>query len=395
MTGSSTEQASHVFGCLHGMVRTAALYPPMHGQTVKAKQTLHEALTTYLSAHGRLVYGFVGDVLVADNRILPRESLLYRRFLALCQNERHIGSISFIAGVEPREIDALLEAVTNGAGDEPSSWASRKGLTHVLLRPPVQPEQQNTEAAARRAYYGSIEALRDIQATVRARSALAVEQIGTLRVFTSTLLEQMLESPALVLRLASIKSYDEYTLYHSVNVAVISVGLGLVLGLPEALLREVAMAGMLHDVGKIAMPLEILQKPGPLDAQEWRIMRRHPLLGADLLSRLPGSSRLPMIVAFEHHLRLDTQGYPSVPAGWVQHPLSRLACVADVFDAMTSRRAYKKAIPRTDVRGYLRDEAGRTFDPRLVRVLELMLGQLDEETSEEGGDDGAHRITRA
>src|SRR2546429_6792264 len=75
MTGSSTEQASHVFGCLHGMVRTAALYPPMHGQTVKAKQTLHEALTTYLSAHGRLVYGFVGDVLVADNRILPRESL--------------------------------------------------------------------------------------------------------------------------------------------------------------------------------------------------------------------------------------------------------------------------------------------------------------------------------
>src|SRR5881396_2456444 len=338
MTGSSTEQASHVFGCLHGMVRTAALYPPMHGQTVKAKQTLHEALTTYLSAHGRLVYGFVGDVLVADNRILPRESLLYRRFLALCQNERHIGSISFIAGVEPREIDALLEAVTNGAGDEPSSWASRKGLTHVLLRPPVQPEQQNTEAAARRAYYGSIETLRDIQATVRARSALAVEQIGTLRVFTSTILEQMLESPALVLRLASIKSYDEYTLYHSVNVAVISVGLGLVLGLPEALLREVAMAGMLHDVGKIAMPLEILQKPGPLDAQEWRIMRRHPLLGADLLSRLPGSSRLPMIVAFEHHLRLDTQGYPSVPAGWVQHPLSRLACVADVFDAMTSRR---------------------------------------------------------
>src|SRR5438876_1126071 len=124
MTGSSTEQASHVFGCLHGMVRTAALYPPMHGQTVKAKQTLHEALTTYLSAHGRLVYGFVGDVLVADNRILPRESLLYRRFLALCQNERHIGSISFIAGVEPREIDALLEAVTNGAGDEPSAWGS-------------------------------------------------------------------------------------------------------------------------------------------------------------------------------------------------------------------------------------------------------------------------------
>ena len=395
MSGNPSEQASHVFGCLHGVLRTAALYPPMHALTVKAKQTLHDALTAYLSTHGRLVFRFLGDVLVADDRILPRESLLYRQFLAVCQNERQIGSISFIAGVEPREVDALLEAVTEGVGGEPSSWASRKGLTHVALGPPVQPEQQSGEATARRAYYGSIDALRDIQATVRARAPLAVEQIGTLRVFTSTLLEQVLQSPALVLRLASIKSYDEYTLYHSVNVAVISIGLGLVIGLPEPLLREVAMAGMLHDVGKIAIPLEILRKPGPLDEAEWGIMRRHPVLGADLLSRLAGSNRLPMIVAFEHHLRFDMRGYPSVPAGWVQHPVSRLACVADVFDAMTSRRAYKKAIPNADVRSYVRDESGRTFDPRLVRVLDLMLGQLDEETREETSHETSDRVSGA
>jgi HD-GYP domain-containing protein (c-di-GMP phosphodiesterase class II) len=395
MTDNPTEQASYVFGCLNGMIRTAALYPPMHALTVKAKQTLHDALTGYLSTHGRLVYRFLGDVLVADDRILPRESLLYRQFLAVCQNERQIGSISFVTGVELREVDALLEAVTRGVGDEPSAWVSHKGLTHVLLGPPIQPEQQSGETTAKRAYYGSIDALRDIQATIRARAPLAVEQMGTLRVFTSTLLDQILQSPALVLRLASIKSYDEYTLYHSVNVAVISIGLGLVIGLPEPLLREVAMSGMLHDVGKIAIPLEILRKPGPLDEEEWQIMRRHPVLGADLLSRLPGSNRLPMIVAFEHHIRFDRRGYPSVATGWAQHPVSRLACVADVFDAMTSRRAYKKAIPNTDVRGYVRDEAGRTFDPRLVRVLDLMLGQLEEATPEEGRHEGPDTVSRA
>src|SRR5947207_15425711 len=125
MTDSATDQASHVFGCLHGVLRTAALYPPMHALTVKAKQTLHDALTAYLSTHGRLVFRFLGDVLVADDRILPRESLLYRQFLAVCQNERQIGSFAFITCVEPREVDALLEAVTEGVGGEPAAWTSR------------------------------------------------------------------------------------------------------------------------------------------------------------------------------------------------------------------------------------------------------------------------------
>jgi HD-GYP domain-containing protein (c-di-GMP phosphodiesterase class II) len=194
------------------------------------------------------------------------------------------------------------------------------------------------------------------------------------------MLEQMLQAPGLVLRLASIKSYDEYTLYHSVNVAVISMGIGLALGLPPELLRELGMAGMLHDLGKIAIPLDVLRKPGLLDAEEWRIMCRHPVLGADLLARLPGSSRLPLIVAFEHHMRYDGKGYPFVRDGWRQHPVSRLACLADVFDAMTSRRAYKKAIPVEQVRAFVRDEAGRTFDPRLVRILDRTLRLMRDTT---------------
>jgi HD-GYP domain-containing protein (c-di-GMP phosphodiesterase class II) len=376
MADNPTDHGQLVFGHLNGLVRTSALYPATHAQTLKAKETLHGALTAYLAANGALTYRFLGDVLLANDRILARESLVYRRLLEVCQKERQIGSITFTAGVEPRELDALLEALTQGVGESLSAWMEQRALTHVILEPPTQSERHSIEVMARRAYYGSVDTLREIESTIRSRAPVGGEQIGTLRVFTSALLEQILQIPDLVLRLASIKSYDEYTLYHSVNVAVISMGLGLVLDLPGPLLHELAMAGMLHDLGKIAIPLEILQKPGPLNEEEWQIMRRHPLLGAEILSRLSVANRLPMIVAFEHHMRFDRQGYPFLRENWTQHPVSRLACVADVFDAMTSRRAYKNAIPARNVCTYVQDQAGQIFDPRLPRILNHMVTRL-------------------
>ena len=385
MADNAPDHGQLVFGHLHGLIRTSALYPAIHPQTRKARETLHDALTAYLATHGTLAYRFLGDVLVANDRILARESLVYRRLLEICQKERQIGSITFTAGVEPRELDALLEGLTQGVGESLSTWTAQKGLSHVFLEPPMQSEEHSAEVMARRAYYGSIDTLREIESTIRSRAPVAAEQIGTLRIFTSALLEQILQIPDLVLRLASIKSYDEYTLYHSVNVAVISIGLGLVLDLPGPLLHEVALAGLLHDLGKIAIPLEILQKPGPLSEEEWRIMRQHPLLGAEVLSRLSVANRLPMIVAFEHHMRFDRQGYPFLRADWTQHPVSRLACVADVFDAMTSRRAYKSAIPSRNVCTYVREQAGMIFDPRLPQILDRMVERL-RATPKRGAD---------
>jgi HD-GYP domain-containing protein (c-di-GMP phosphodiesterase class II) len=380
MSDEPRPDPQQIFTYLHGMLRAAGLYRPAHPQTHRAKQTLFRALSAYLSGQGRLTYRFMGDLLVANDRILPRESLLYRRFLETCQHARGIGAVGFTSGLQEEELDALLEALTEGVGSSIDEWTARRRLMHLHLSPPTQPDRQSGEGVARRAYYGSIEVLRDVEAMIRARRALSLEQVGALRAYTSTMLEQMLQAPGLVLRLASIKSYDEYTLYHSVNVAVVSMGIGLALGLPHDLLRELGMAGMLHDLGKIAIPLEVLRKPGLLDAEEWRIMCRHPVLGADLLARLPGSNRLPLIVAFEHHMRYDGKGYPFVRDGWRQHPVSRLACLADVFDAMTSRRAYKKAIPVEQVRAFVRDEAGRTFDPRLVRVLDRTLRLMRDTT---------------
>lgn len=358
------------------------LYTQNHAQTVKAKETLFHALESHLVSEEQLVYRFLDDLLVANERPLPHESLVFRRFLLKCQDTQHIGSITFLRGLERRELDVLIEALTAETNGIWSEWVAGKDLHHILLSPPLRLGRTNGDGVARRAYGASIKSLRDIHETIRMRAPITTNQVESLRSVSSTLMDEILLTPGLVLRLSSIKSYDEYTLYHSVNVAIIALGLGLVLRLPENLLREVVLAGMLHDVGKSSIPIDILRKTTALEEPEWQAIRRHPAHGAEILCHSASTNRVSMISTFEHHMRFDQAGYPSIRKTRMQHPVSRLVCMADVFDAMTSRRAYKVAIPIDKVCSYTRSQASRLFDPNMVQVLEIMLNQLKDATSE-------------
>ena len=382
MSDKSLSDLQIIFSHLHALFRTVGFYSRDHAQVQKAKEELFQALESYLISEEQLVYRFLDDLLVANERPLPHESLVFRRFLLTCQDRQHIGSITFLRGVERRELDVLIEALTADIKGTWSEWVAGKYLHHILLSPPLRLGRSNGDGVARRAYGASIKSLREIHETVRARTPISTAQVESLHSVSSTLMDEILLTPGLVLRLSSIKSYDEYTLYHSVNVAIIGLGLGLVLQLPENLLREVVLAGMLHDVGKSAIPIEILRKTTALEEPEWNSIRRHPSLGAEILCHAPSTNRLSMISAFEHHMRFDQAGYPSIRKSRVQHPISRLVCMADVFDAMTSRRAYKVAIPIEKVCSYTRNQADRIFDPKMVHVLEVMLSQLKDATAE-------------
>lgn len=359
-----------------------ALYSRDHSQTAKARETLFRALESHLVSEEQLVYRFLDDLLVANERPLPHESLVYRPFLLSCQDKRRIGSITFLRGIELRELDILIEALTTEMTGNWSEWVAGKDLRHILVSPPLRLGRTNGDGVARRAYGASIKSLRDIHDTIRSRAPVTTAQLESLHSVSSTLMDEILLTPGLVLRLSSIKSYDEYTLYHSVNVGVIGLGLGLVLKLPVNLLQEVVLAGMLHDVGKSAIPIDILRKTSALEETEWQSIRKHPSLGAEILCHAPGTNRLSMIAAFEHHMRFDQAGYPAMRTNRMQHPISRLVCMADVFDAMTSRRAYKVAIPIDKVCTYTRNQSEKLFDPKMVHALEIMLSQLKDAISE-------------
>jgi len=382
LSDNANSELQVIFSHLHGLFRMVRLYTRNHTQIAKAKETLFRALESHLVSEEQLVYRFLDDLLVANERPLPHESLVYRPFLLNCQDKQRIGSITFVRGVEPRELDILVEALTTEMNGTWAEWVAGKDLHHILVSPPLRIGRTNGDGVARRAYGASIKSLRDIHETIRSRAPVTPSQVESLHTVSSTLMDEILLTPGLVLRLSSIKSYDEYTLYHSVNVAIIGLGLGLVLKLPVNLLREVVLAGMLHDVGKSAIPVDILRKTTALEESEWQAIRRHPSLGAEILCHVPSTNRISMIATFEHHMRFDQAGYPALRKSTMQHPVSRLVCMADVFDAMTSRRAYKVAIPIDKVCSYTRSQSERMFDPKIVHALETMLSQLKDATSE-------------
>lgn len=148
-------------------------------------------------------------------------------------------------------------------------------------------------------------------------------------------------NPGAIVSLARLKTSDDYTYMHSVAVCALMVSLARQLGLPDATTREAGLAGLVHDVGKAKMPTEILNKPGPLTAAEFGVMRGHPQAGYEMLREAHGVSEGVMDVCLHHHEKMDGSGYPSGLAAGEISLLARMGAVCDVYDAITSNRPYK------------------------------------------------------
>ncbi|HVM68963.1 MAG TPA: HD-GYP domain-containing protein [Gaiellaceae bacterium] len=175
-----------------------------------------------------------------------------------------------------------------------------------------------------------------------------------------------------LIRLLAAK--DGYTEGHTRRVALLAVQVGEELGIPPARLRELAIGGLLHDIGKLSVPDEILKKPGPLDDEEYGLVRRHPVRGDALLADLGFGARVRRLVR-DHHERLDGLGYPNGAAAHELALETRVLTVCDVYDALRSTRVYRDAWTHDDAIALLREQAGSAFDARCVEALERVLAR--------------------
>lgn len=174
----------------------------------------------------------------------------------------------------------------------------------------------------------------------------------------------------------ALEAKDPYTRGHSERVGTRARRMALLLGLTPAEAHAVGQAGLLHDIGKIGVPETVLGKRGPLGAEEWALMRRHPVIGAQIVAPFEFFAAGAVAIR-HHHERLDGSGYPDGLVGERIPRHARIVAVADVYDALTSDRPYREALPRAVAVATMRAEAGRTLDSEAVEALVAVLGGAD------------------
>jgi HD-GYP domain-containing protein (c-di-GMP phosphodiesterase class II) len=344
------------------------LYPSGHPKRQEAARDLRDAIHELRDARGGAVVLFVSERnFYLGPMLMAWESLTHHR-LASSLEEAGVQSVEFLDGVDEVEADALMRLVAGEqtARDElraisinragPNAPATVKGGFDELLQ----------------SYASGLELLR--QTAARLLAGRPADLDATVRL-TEHLADLIADDPAQALLLTTVKSYDEYTYHHMVNVCILTLALARAVGLPRERAIALGIGGLLHDVGKVKVPQEVLQHDGALDQEQWRQIRRHPIDGAGLILVTTRDPLHPAVsVVLEHHAAYDGSGYPPLSGHRSPSLPARLVAVADSFDALTSKRSYRKPEERRQALSLLQAGAGRSYDPRVVRTFVRLLG---------------------
>lgn len=198
-------------------------------------------------------------------------------------------------------------------------------------------------------------------------------KIEPLRETVSGLVRQMLSNPSGAPKLFELKEFDAYTYRHSINVGLLLLLVAKEWGLPEERLEDITLAGVLHDVGKIRVGHAIINKEGPLNDEEWAIMRKHPVWSAEMVAgvELPPEA---LGIIRSHHERLDGRGYPDGLVAGGLNDYVRLSGICDVYDALTSRRSYKGKMDYSAAVNILLESSGTHFDSQILNQFVRLIG---------------------
>jgi HD-GYP domain-containing protein (c-di-GMP phosphodiesterase class II) len=379
-TTRQVRRVRDVLARLAGARRAQRFYPQGHPAVHESVVGLMSVIAPFHDEGVDIPLTFFENEILLGQLLLTDESVLFDQ-LVRDMSEGAANSITFLRGLTTPELERVLPILTVPVagiqalgGLEAASLAA--DAQHVLMstvRAYERDESVETggKEAATASYTSALELMRDLDRLIKTNRAASAERVrGVVR----SLVDNILSNRHALLELSGLKDYDEYTFFHSVNVAILSLALGSTLTSDRRFLNSLGVGALMHDIGKIAIDAEVLNKPGALSSDEWDSVRLHPLHGAGVASTMPGLDRSSIVVILEHHMRQDLDGYPQRRPVRRQHLTSRIVAVADAYDAMTSRRSYSDARLQDEAMEVLALNAGSAFDPVLVRWFVQMMG---------------------
>lgn len=193
------------------------------------------------------------------------------------------------------------------------------------------------------------------------------ESIGTLSSIVLQMVDSLMTDSRIVVNIGDLKSYDDYTYHHSISVCMLSIATGVGLGLSKSELHRLGLSSVLHDIGKVQVPIELISKPSRLTKEEFAIVQKHAQLGGEyIIDHNLGTNELYNAIT-SHHERVDGTGYPRGLKGTAIPLHGKIISVADVYDALTSQRPYRQPMPFSDAAEYVMGNCGTFFDYDVVK----------------------------
>lgn len=353
-------------------LRAVKLYAPGHPLVARNITAFGETLAVVHATAPSIAIGIVGEELVVGDIPVPRAAESMAGLMRQLQ-DAGIERVVIDRGVQHPELAQLAQ--TLGGADAKEATKALGHLAHIRVGR-LQGEQR-TEAPAgdiavyRRLYNDAVSAAQTMwdSATTEGKP-----DVDAGRTVVDSLAQEVSQNRTALLALTALKDYDSYTFTHMVNVSILTMGQARGLGIDGSMLREIGLSALMHDIGKVKTPGEILNKTEKLTDKEFDLLRRHTVDGAEILRQTPDMPQLAPVVAFEHHLRLDGSGYPSGVARSSLNLATMLCGIADVYDAMRSQRVYQEAFPTDRILAVLQRNDGTQFDQNLVRRFSQLVG---------------------
>jgi HD-GYP domain-containing protein (c-di-GMP phosphodiesterase class II) len=378
----STDQLKDILSFMRQVTTAISnymLYSPEHQQVTRLCSSAHQSLKSAMGNDKELSLLLVDDELIFRQH--PLQYSMYNNRFCQALKSRGIGHLRLTQATSQQDILFLIKTLSSNPSDHKDIHSSENVRFGKLeIRQSTDLNQLSNSAA-------KISSLSDVpieelvtfmEIYEEARQNKKINIVGITEI-VSCFIDTFKKVADPILALAPLRAMDEYTFTHSTNVCILNLAQAMSLGIDGPLLNDIGVAAMLHDIGKLYVPEEVLTKSGKLDDHEWDMIKQHPTKGAQRLLDTPGVPRLAIVTAFEHHLKYDLTGYPKVAADWQQNLCSHMTTISDIFDALRTKRAYRDSMEFSKIAAIMLEMSGTDLHPVLVRNFLRIISRLSEQ----------------